>query len=94
MCSDKDLANIAQYLVSWEQEYIFLDVTEPEAAAIRANHPGDYETQKIQILKKWKKKKGEFRGTFKALSEVFAERGNHDMVGVIKREASKVYKGQ
>ena len=48
MCSDKDLANIAQHLVSWEQEYIFLDVTEPEAAAIRANHPGDYETQKIQ----------------------------------------------
>ena len=50
--------------------------------------------KRYKILKKWKKKKGEFRGTFKALSEVFAERGNHDMVGVIKREASKVYKGQ
>ena len=94
MCSEKDLASIAQHLIGWEQVRVFLDVTEAEAATIKANHPGDYETQKLQILKKWKTKKGDFRGTFRALSEVFAKREDQEMVDVIKRVASEAYKGQ
>ena len=71
---------------------MFLDVTEPEAATIKANHPGDYETQKIEVLKKWKTKKG-FNGTFKALSEVFSERSDQRMVDVIRTVATKAYNG-
>ena len=93
MCSEKDLASIAKELIGWEQVCMFLDVTEAEAATIKANHPGDYETQKIQILKKWKAKKGEFQGTFKALSEVFVKREDQRMVDVIKRVAAEAYKG-
>ena len=93
MCSEKDLASIAKELTVWEQVYMFLDVTEAEATTITANHPRDYETQKIQILKKWKTKKGEFQGTFKVLSEVFVKRGDQRMVGVIKTVATEAYKG-
>ena len=93
MCSEKDLASIAKELIGWEQVYMYLDVTEAEAATITANHPRDYETQKIQILKKWKTKKGEFQGTFKVLSEVFVKRGDQRMVGIIKAVAAEAYKG-
>ena len=71
---------------------MYLDVTEPEAATIRANHPGDYETQKIQILKKWKIKKG-FNGTFKALNEVFSRLHDQRMVDVIRTVATEAYNG-
>ena len=93
MCSEKDLASIAKELIQWEHVYTYLDVTEAEAAVIKANHPGDYETQKIQILKKWKTKKGDFQGTFKVLSEVFVKRADQRMVGVIKTVAAEAYKG-
>lgn len=93
MCSDKDLASIAQELISWEQVYLYLDVTEPEATAIRADHPHDYNTQKIKILQKWKTKKGQFQGTFKVLSEVFVEQNYQQMVEVITTVAAKAYKG-
>ena len=92
MCSEKDLASIAKELIGWEQVYMYLGVTEPEAATIKANHPYDYETQKIQILKKWKTKQG-FKGTFNALSEVFSERDDQRMVGVIRTVANKAYNG-
>ena len=91
-CSEKDLASIAKELIGWEQVYMYLDVTEAEAATIRANHSGDYETQKIQILKKWKTKKG-FNGTFIALSEVFSKRGDQRMVEIIRIVATKAYNG-
>ena len=92
MCSEKDLASIAKDLIGWEQVCMYLDVSEPEAATIRANHPYDYETQKIQSLKKWKTKKG-FQGTFNALSEVFSGLGDQRMVGVIRTVATKAYNG-
>ena len=92
MCSEKDLASIGTELIGWEQVCMYLGVTEPEAATIRASHPYDYETQKIQILKKWKAKKG-FKGTFTALSEVFSERGDQRMVDVITTVATKAYNG-
>ena len=92
MCSEKDLASIAKQLIGWEQVCMYLDVTEPEAVTIRANHPGDYETQKIQILKSWKTKKG-FNGTFKALSKVFSDRGDQRMVDVIRTVATEAYNG-
>ena len=71
---------------------MYLDVTEPEAETIRANHPNDYETQKIQMLKKWKTRKG-FKGTFIALSEVFSRRDDQRMVDVIRTVANKAYNG-
>ena len=92
MCSEKDLASIAKELIGWEQVCMYLDVTEPEAAIITANHPYDYETQKIQILKKWKTKKG-FKGTFNVLSKVFLGRGDQRMVDVIRTVATKAYNG-
>ena len=92
MCSEKDLASIAKELMGWEQVCMELDVTETEAAAIRANHLGDYEAQKIQILKKWKTKKG-FRGTFIALNEVFLGHADWRMVNVIRTVATKAYNG-
>ena len=92
MCSEKDLVSIAKDLIAWEQVHMLLDITETEAATIRANHPYDYETQKIQILKKWKTKKG-FKGTFIALSEVFLGRGDQRMVDVIRTVATKAYNG-
>ena len=92
MCSEKDLVSIAKELIGWEQVCMYLDVTETEAATIRADHPGDYEAQKIQVLKKWKKRKG-FRGTFSALSEVFSGCGDQRMVDVIRTVATKSYNG-
>ena len=91
-CSEKDLASIAKELIVWEQVSMYLDVTEPETATIKANHPSDYETQKIQVLKKWKEKKG-FTGTFKALTKVFSERSDKRMVDVIRTVATKAYNG-
>ena len=92
MCSEKDLVSIAKELIGWEQVYKYLDVTEREALIIRFNHRYDYETQKIQILKEWKAKKG-FKGTFIALSKVFSERGVQKMVEVIRTVATKAYNG-
>ena len=92
MCSEKDLTSIAKELIGWEQVCMYLDITEAEAAIIRANHLCDYEIQKVQILKKWKAKKG-FKGTFIALSKVFSERGDQRMVEVIRTVATKAYNG-
>ena len=92
MCSEKDLSSVAKDLVGWEQVCMYLDVSEPEAATIRANHPYDYETQKIQILKKWKAKKG-FKGTFNALNEVFSRGSDQRILEVIRTVATKAYNG-
>lgn len=93
MCSEEDLASIARQLTGWEQVYIHLGITEPEAVIISSNHPGDYEAQKTEILKTWKTKKGEFQGTFKALSEVFLGLNNQHMVDVIRNVAAEAYRG-
>ena len=92
MCLEKHLESIAEQLIGWEQVYMYLDVTEPEAATIRTNYPNDYETQKIQILKSWKTKKG-FMGTFKALIEVFSGRSDQRMIDVVRTVATKAYDG-
>ena len=71
-----------------------LDVTQAETEAIKKNHPGDYEHQKLQVLYKWREKKGLFRGTFQALSDVFAQENDGRMADIVRSMAAEITTGK
>ena len=87
-CSEKNLADIAKQLISWEPVYTHLDVTQSEAETIKRNYP-----QKLEVLNSWKLKRGPFQATFKALIDVFSELKNQHMVETIKNVAAKAHQG-
>jgi len=92
-CSEKNLADIAKQLISWEPVHTHLDVTQSEAETIKRNYPQDHEYQKLEVLNSWKLKRGPFQATFKALIDVFNELKNQDMVETIKSVAAKAHQG-
>ena len=92
MCTEKDLARIAKEVEKWESISMHLDVTGPEAIAIEQNHPRDYEQQKLQVLRVWKRKRG-LQATFQVLANVFSKELNDqamvDTINTLATEASK-----
>ena len=72
---------------------MYLNVTGPETIAVKQNNPGDYEQQKLEVLKVWKHKRG-FEATFKVLADVFSkELSDQTMVDTINTLATKASKG-
>jgi len=71
-----------------------LDVTKVETETIKKNHPGDYEYQKLQVLYKWREKKGLFKGTFQALSDIFAQENDDRMVDIVRNMAAEIVTGK
>ena len=69
-----------------------LDVTGPETIAIVQNHPRDYEQQKLEVLRVWKRKNG-LHATFEVLANVFSKDLNDqamvDTINTLATEASK-----
>ena len=92
MCTEKDLAHIAKYVERWESVSMHLDVTGPEGIAIVQNHPCDYERQKLEVLRVWKRKRG-LQATFEVLANVFSKELNDqtmaDTINSLATEASK-----
>ena len=72
---------------------MYLNVTGPETVTVKQNHPGDYEQQKLEVLKVWKHKRG-FQATFKVLTDVFSkELSDQAMVDTINTLATEASKG-
>ena len=93
VCTEKDLTRIAKQVDRWESFYVYLNVTGPETNVIKENYRGNYEQQKVEVLKLWKHKKGP-QATFKVLVDVFSkELNNQDMVATIKTFATVAFEG-
>ena len=87
------MVHIARKVDKWDPLYMFLNVTGPEATAIKQNHPGDYEKQKIELLRVWRCKRG-LQATFKVLADVFSkEIEDQTVVDTINTLATEAYKG-
>ena len=70
-----------------------LNVTGPETVVIQQNHPCNYEQQKLEVLRVWKRKRG-LQATFKVLADVFSkELNDQTMVDTIITLATKASKG-
>ena len=69
-----------------------LNVTGPEIVVIQQNHPRDYEQQKLEVLRVWKRKRG-LQATFEVLADVFSKELNDqtmvDTINTLATEASK-----
>ena len=77
-CRDNHLCEIALSITKWKSIAPFLCLTEAEEENIEKNC-GENETQKIGMLRKWKKKYGK-RATYRKLGEVFCKLGRVDLV--------------
>ena len=93
MCTEKDLARIAKEVERWESVHMHLNVTGPETIAIQKTHLNDYEQQKLEVLRVWKRKRG-LQATFEVLANVFSKELNDQaMVDTINTLATKASKG-
>ena len=71
-----------------------LNVTGPETIAIQQNHLRDYEQQKLEVLRVWKRKRG-LEATFEVLANVFLKKLNDQiMVDTINSLATEASKGR
>ena len=72
---------------------MYLNVTGSETSAVKENYRGNYEQQKVEVLKLWKCKKGP-QATFKVLADVFSkELNDQGMVDTIKNIATVAFEG-
>ena len=70
------------------------NVTGPETNVIKENYRGNYEQQKVEVLKLWKRKNG-LQATFKVLADVFSKELNDQaMVVTIKSLATVAFEGK
>ena len=81
-CRDDHLSEIALSITKWKSIAPYLGLTEAEEENIEKNC-GENETQKIGMLRKWKKKFGK-RATYKKLGQVFYKLGRVDLVEKIR----------
>ena len=94
VCTEKDLVCIARQVEQWESLYAYLSITGPETTAIKKDHLGNYEQQKVEVLKLWKRKKG-LQATFKVLADIFSKDLNDQgMVTSINSLAAEAFKGK
>ena len=81
-CRDVHLSEIALSVTKWKSIAPYLGLTEAEEENIEKNC-GENETQKIGMLRKWKKKFGK-RATYRKLGEVFYKLGRVDLVEKVR----------
>ena len=77
-CRDVHLSEIALSVTKWKSIAPYLGLTEAEEENIEKDC-GENETQKIGMLRKWKKKFGK-RATYRKLGQVFCKLGRGDLV--------------
>ena len=71
-CSEAHLAEIAVWITEWKELSPFLDLTEAEELEILGSAPYSVRSQKIAMLRKWKKKQGA-KATYKRLCRVLTK---------------------
>ena len=81
-CRDDHLSEIALSVTKWKSIAPYLGLTEAEEENIEKNY-GENETQKIGMLRKWKKKLGK-RATYRKLGQVFYKLGRVDLVEKVR----------
>ena len=81
-CRDDHLCEIALSVTKWKSIAPFLCLTEAEEENIEKDF-GENETQKIGMLRKWKKKFGK-RATYRKLGQVFWKLGRGDLVEKVR----------
>ena len=77
-CRDDHLSEIALSVTKWKSIAPYLGLTEAEEENVERNCR-ENETQKIGMLRKWKKKYGK-RATYRKLGQVFCKLGRVDLV--------------
>ena len=94
-CSEEHLAEIAVIVEEWREISPFLGITEAEENEILGSAPHSVRSQKIAMLRLWKKKKGR-AATYDQLSRVFikCERlGLEETLKQILEDSEVVYGG-
>ena len=81
-CRDDHLSEIALSVTKWKSIAPYLGLTEAEEENIEKDC-GENETQKIGMLRKWKKKFGK-RATYRKLGQVFYKLGRVDLVEKVR----------
>ena len=81
-CRDDHLSEIALLVTKWKSIAPYLGLTEAEEENIEKDC-GENETQKIGMLRKWKKKFGK-RATYRKLGQVFWKLGRVDLVEKVR----------
>ena len=81
-CRDVHLSEMALSITKWKSIAPYLGLTEAEEENIEKNC-GENETQKIGMLRKWKKKFGN-RATYRKLGQVFYKLGRVDLVEKVR----------
>ena len=81
-CRDDHLSEIALSVTKWKSIAPYLGLTEAEEENIEKDC-GENETQKIGMLRKWKKKFGK-RATYRKLGQVFCKLGRADLVEKVR----------
>lgn len=71
--SDNMILKIAKEMTSWENLSIALGLTEAESKEIQKDYKEDYNQQKIQMLFKWREKRGQTEGTYNKLVEILTK---------------------
>ena len=79
VCSEQHLAEIALWIVEWREVSPFLGLTEAEEHEL----VGSVRSQKIAMLRLWKKKKGS-KATYKRLCRAFRKCGLCDLEEKVK----------
>ena len=93
-CSEEHLAEIAAVVTAWREISPFLGITEAEEHEILGSAPHSVRSQKIAMLRLWKKKKGR-AATYDQLSRVFRKCECLDLEETLKQllEDSEVVYG-
>ena len=93
-CSEEHLAEIAVSVTEWREISPFLGITEAEEHEILGSTPHSVRSQKIAMLRLWKKKKGR-AATYEQLSRVFRKCERLDLEEMLKQilEDSEVVYG-
>ena len=82
-CSEENLAEITVFVTEWREISPFLGLTEAEEHEILGSAPHSVRSQKIAMLRLWKKKKGN-AATYNQLSRVFRKCERLDLVPAIR----------
>ena len=93
-CSEEHLAEIAAVVTEWREISPFLGITEAEEHEILGSAPHSVLSQKIALLRLWKKKRGR-AATYDQLSRVFRKCERLDLEETLKQilEDSEVVYG-
>ena len=82
VCHLDHLKLLSEKIVTWDMIAYHLGLTEGDTEVIKRNYPNDYKSQKYQMLREWKNKKGQC-ATYKSLCVTLTNAKEASLVNVL-----------